>query len=1018
MIYRCPACQKRIPRNSVSCRQCGWSLEQQLESNAEKTETPVETQHPKPQETLEMHVERAIDAITRQQFSDALNSLNRAIVDAPQAKLAEIYSLRGYAHLMLDDYRRAENDCTAAIEQRGPDSETLAWRAAARGHQNKWRSAIEDLTDARMLAQGNASEYEALIDTYRQEASRYFGEMVQRGKSDQNLFCHRGWVYLLIGNFEKANRDFQLAINLEPNHSWSLVGTAETHLASGKPEIALSVCERLATKNYSADQTFQRSFFATHARALAANHRPEAALSKLNELRKISSGPLSLLQCGQLAMEIGSYVSAVDDLTRILDTQSQFLTARKLRGQAYAAISNFKSAEKDFSSALEIMGDGRDAEMLTMRGEMRLQQDKIESALRDFDAAERYEDVRYNTFLGRAKAFELQENYDRALLECEKAARLDETVAEIYSVHGQILFDLKKYPQALEHFSQAIQLAKDDKEKGRYFYRRGTTFYELNQLKDALADFEDSERLQPSHAGTKIWKAATLAKKEDWSGAINSLQQATEVRPSAARQYELLGHPVAERALAYFDEQINAGKNSANLFKNRGLAYQFMGNVNSAIENYTHAIDKFGFDPDIHIHRGQMLARQSNHAFAIDDFTEVIKRDPKNHSALFSRAISLTQTKKLKLAWSDISKATKLAPQQPRYLTLKGELLRKQKRLPEAIQSYSQAIEIDHHDSLALRLRGSAFQANKQYLKAVGDFTRSLELNPRQPEVIALRGDAHLKNGELKLAREDFELALTRDDRILKAYCGRAQVLTIEKEYEKALIWLTKAFHRFSKFERLSELLIARGKTYYQMGRFLPAISDFTKVMELRRGDAAARQAARYGRALALVQQGELDNAKKDFEKILRQNPKHPGAKAALKWMMTGENARPVNLAPPEKIIRPQRPPRKMKPVKLLTHKEPVRPATAHDDWIVRKNGNSRKEYGPVSKLVLDQWVSQGRIPPETRLLRSDWNKWRRATYVYPELRPQIETDKKQPSSISSFPEIEVKATPETETEG
>jgi hypothetical protein len=43
--------------------------------------------------------------------------------------------------------------------------------------------------------------------------------------------------------------------------------------------------------------------------------------------------------------------------------------------------------------------------------------------------------------------------------------------------------------------------------------------------------------------------------------------------------------------------------------------------------------------------------------------------------------------------------------------------------------------------------------------------------------------------------------------------------------------------------------------------------------------------------------------------------------------------------------------------------------------------------YGPVLKSELDQWVTEGRIPPEAALQAESTASWRPASEVYPQLR-------------------------------
>ena len=177
-----------------------------------------------------------------------------------------------------------------------------------------------------------------------------------------------------------------------------------------------------------------------------------------------------------------------------------------------------------------------------------------------------------------------------------------------------------------------------------------------------------------------------------------------------------------------------------------------------------------------------------------------------------------------------------------------------------------------------------------------------------------------------------------------------------------------------------------RGKIFYQMGRFPPAITDFSTVLELQREDPKGVAAARCARAVVLVQHGELIRAKKEFDRVLNKFPDHPIATSAVKWLSNGSGRRPGILEPPEKLIRPTRPPVTTKQIEFEKTDPKWEAPPPFDLWIVR-TGKKSREYGPVTKSVLDDWVRQGRVSAESKLLKSGWQKWRRATSVYKVLK-------------------------------
>lgn len=363
--------------------------------------------------------------------------------------------------------------------------------------------------------------------------------------------------------------------------------------------------------------------------------------------------------------------------------------------------------------------------------------------------------------------------------------------------------------------------------------------------------------------------------------------------------------------------------------------------------------------------------------------------------------MSLLAQGEIAQARSDLSVAIKIAPKHPGYHVLLAELNQKSGNLPAVLEAYDKAISLDPTDAMTYRRRGSIHSSAQNYLNAISDFTHSLELRPHQIELLVQRGSAYFKAGENKMAIEDFELALTHNDKLAKAYSGRAAVLTHQERYEYALIWLTKALHRFESPRQIAEILFARGKAFFQMGRMTPAITDFTSVIDLVRSDPKTLAAARYARALANCQAERWDNVRKDFKKILKVSPDDSAIKQALAWLEKRDSKdRPSFLKESKTFRRPTRPPVVTTEVEIVESEEKWKVDPPYDSWIVRTA--DRQEYGPVQDGILQIWISEGRIAVGMKLLRADWSKWKRAEKLFPELS-SVDGDS---NSISEFPGI------------
>ena len=83
------------------------------------------------------------------------------------------------------------------------------------------------------------------------------------------------------------------------------------------------------------------------------------------------------------------------------------------------------------------------------------------------------------------------------------------------------------------------------------------------------------------------------------------------------------------------------------------------------------------------------------------------------------------------------------------------------------------------------------------------------------------------------------------------------------------------------------------------------------------------------------------------------------------------------------------------------------------DQWILA--GVHGHQFGPVTQGELEQWCTEGRLNNRMNLLRIDWDDWRRAGDVYPELTFESHRSANRPIPIGELPEETLQ--PETDEE-
>ena len=987
----CPNCNNTIPETAIDCIHCVSEETSSAHPN-ENASTPIE------QIALEtdLHLNHAMECIEKEDFQGALRSLKRALVNAADDQMAECCSLRGYVYLKLEDFQRSEADCSEAISRHWSDAQTFAWRAAARGEQNNWPMAFEDLAQACEMAGRNRDQYLELMESYIQTASEYYRNQIVTGNESADLFCDRGWVYLWAGRRTKADRDFQHAINKQPGHSQAALGMARLKLETGSPREALHWSDLALTGN---DETTWKALLVRTRAHHAIGNRKEV-VKDLKQLKSLASSDIRCrLEIGKLRLSLGENVRTISDMTVLLKMAPGLNEALMIRGEAYQAIQNHSLAIDDYSRYLRQDSDSINARL--QRGEAYLATKQFEKATTDFDQSLEIDPICTQAFLGRSRIFIASNQLDKALTECQKAARLDNQNADVFGTLAEIHYKLCDYSRAIEEFCRAENLTTTHAQKANYSYRRGNAYYQLNDLDSALRYFRKAIKWDSSHSGAWVCKAQVCAKQKKWDKAILALEQAISLRPAATVNYLNLGKPIAEKTIRQLSKLQQSGTNSVELFRIRGLAYQFLENHEQAVADFSRSLEMTE-DLSVRLRRGRCLILLEKFELGQTDLQQVIANEPDNHLAHFWRSDGYWRSGEIDQAIAEISKATKLHTNDSRYFRLHAELMMAKQQWNKAIRSLEQAIRLDPADAQLFQRRGQAYLATEETGRAIRDFSRGLKLSPNDLEILTLRGRAYITRNEIENALRDFETALALDQQCLEAYCQRGAALAAAGSIEPALIWLTKAMHRFTEPRQLADLLFQRGQIFYKMGRPARAINDYTQSLDRSRADRAMVYNIRIARSAALACEKKWTDVISDLQRALKYSPENIDILEAIKWIRTTDHSgpKPKLLASPTTTIRPLKPPQVRQPLEVKATPE-LDITPPHDMWLVRTG--DKKEYGPSTLETLVHWIGEGRLDTNAQILRSDWTKWKRVEKIFPELGTQ--------KSDESFPDLQIQVT-------
>jgi tetratricopeptide (TPR) repeat protein len=231
--------------------------------------------------------------------------------------------------------------------------------------------------------------------------------------------------------------------------------------------------------------------------------------------------------------------------------------------------------------------------------------------------------------------------------------------------------------------------------------------------------------------------------------------------------------------------------------------------------------------------------------------------------------------------------------------------------LDGALRDFSAALDKNPSNPDAIKNSGviNKLKGGPFLEEAIRDFTRAIRQNPKNPDLYNWRGSAHLDKDDLEAALNDFDRAVAFDAKFEKAYVNRGFTYYHLRNLERALADFDMAV-RLDPKDPLG--YSNRAMVRIDLADFKNAIADLDKALQLdgqnaafltQRGEAWRLQGnfdkaladhersiaikpnwENYNnRALVLIDQGKLDQAKADCSEAIILNPSY-----ALAYMNRG----------------------------------------------------------------------------------------------------------------------------------
>ncbi len=283
----------------------------------------------------------------------------------------------------------------------------------------------------------------------------------------------------------------------------------------------------------------------------------------------------------------------------------------------------------------------------------------------------------------------------------------------------------KSYQQAIEHFTNAIQLMPEFAEA---YIDLGFAYFSKGDLDIAIDNYDKAIELDSQLARAYNHRGNAYQERNETDRAIKDHNLAIELDPNDAIFYNNRGIAYGERrepnlAIKDFDKAIDLKPDYELAYNNRGAVYRSKGEYDKAIEDCNEAIRLKSDYAEPYSNRGSAYRNKGEIDLAIEDYNKAIQLKPNFVQAYYNRGLAYHEKGKLDLAIKDYSKAVDLNPKLFHPYYNRGNAYLQKRNFYSAIEDYSKTIELNSELGEAYNNRGEAWLHLREWDKAKSDLT-------------------------------------------------------------------------------------------------------------------------------------------------------------------------------------------------------------------------------------------------------------------------------------------------------
>lgn len=421
---------------------------------------------------------------------------------------------------------------------------------------------------------------------------------------------------------------------------------------------------------------------------------------------------------------------------------------------------------------------------------------------------------------------------------------MSEDQANAHKQKGNEAFTAKRYTEAIEHYTRAIECNPKD----HIFYsNRAASYLELKKYSEALVDATKTVELKPDFVKGHVRKGQAEFGLEQYDEAEESFQKGLELDPnneqckrgledveknripcpgsdvytqnmlikllSVEKTAEWLKDP--KFAAMILDIPVNPDKLDEYMRKDPRVKEAF----EVLMSDFHDEEDEEPKEPIKEVTTFEEAKKAGNDAYnngkypeAIAYYHKAIELEPTEYMVHNNKATTYCKMKKYKLAMEEVDTAIEIYQmQQPNPVNLakiyyrKGEIYNATEEFDKAVEYFKKSLKENKVQNVEealqkaektleewvvsadkFRTKGNELFKNGDYDGAIREYDEGIRRNPKDAKLYSNKGTCHQKLGEPEDALRAFDAAINLDPKFVKAWSKKGAVLTSMKKYGEA----------------------------------------------------------------------------------------------------------------------------------------------------------------------------------------------------------------------------------------